>query len=785
MTAAANGTMRYRVDDLIVDTGRCCVERDGVEIPLPRLSYELLLALVQAAPNLVMIDELNTKVWPGIVVSPETISQRIKLLRAALGDPAATPRYVGTVRGRGYRLLVPVVTVPALVPDDATKSDEASSDATSSAATRARPIRPAMRWAGLAVAVVLAAALGWLATRDHGSPASAPRARGAARVDPSIAVLPLVNRSPRPEDAVFAEGVHDDILTRLTQVGGIRVIARTSVERFRATTLDIREIGERLDVATVLEGSVQREGNRVRVNLQLIDAANGAHLWARNYDRELTAGNLFSLQSEVAQSVALELRPMLDSVERARLRVAPTASLEAWQDYQAGRRLLAGGRGSAGPEAQVLFERAIARDPDFALAHAGRADALALRATVRGRRNPALIADAATSIERALQLAPDDAEVLTVSAVIASDRGDVARAERELQRALELSPSNALATSYYGDVLAGLGRPREALRQFEAAARLDPYSIDTLMGLGGLLQDVGRPDEGLKSLLRVLEIDPARADAHVLIGVLFARSYGRLDLGLPWLERAASLDPSDVGAMDWLIILNLDLGRLEEARRWRLEYQRKLDDRLDARLDGWNFLVADPEDDPAVVAELARQALVVDPHDAWALALLVEADFAAQRPEQARRRYERAHPEWAGATALDWREDTFLTVLGYAETLRQTGDSARAGLIAAAVERYVREVPRLSPNGYYLADVGAHAVRNDKDAALDALEAAEREGWRGPGWRYARDRAPALSTIRGLPRFDAVFQRIERDMDVQRRRLEARAPDEPLPTRPP
>ena len=188
MTAAANRTIRYRVDALIVDTGRCCVERDGVEITLPRLTYELLLALVQAAPSLVTIDELNARVWPGVVVSPETISQRIKLLRAALGDPAATPRYVGTVRGRGYRLLVPVVTVPALVPDDATKSDEASSDATSSAATRARPIRPAMRWAGLAVAVVLAAALAWFAMRDGRSSGPAPTARSAARVDPSIAV---------------------------------------------------------------------------------------------------------------------------------------------------------------------------------------------------------------------------------------------------------------------------------------------------------------------------------------------------------------------------------------------------------------------------------------------------------------------------------------------------------------------------------------------------------------------------------------------------------------------
>ena len=623
MTASANGTIRYRVDDLIVDIGRCCVERDGVEIALPRLSYELLLALVRAAPSLVTIDELNARVWPGVVVSPETVSQRIKLLRAALGDPAAMPRYVGTVRGRGYRLLVPVETLPALVADDAT-----SSDVSSSAARPARSIRPAMRWAGLAVAVVLAVALAWFAMRDDGSPGPAPRDRGAARVDPSIAVLPLVNRSPRPEDAVFAEGVHDDILTRLTQVGGIRVIARTSVERFRATTLDIREIGERLDVATVLEGSVQREGDRVRVNLQLIDAANGAHLWARNYDRELTAGNLFALQSEVAESVALELRPMLDSVEQARLRVAPTASIEAWQDFQAGRRLLAGGRSSAGPEAQLLFERAIARDPGFALAHAGRADALALRASDRDRTNPALIADAMASIERALQLAPDDAAVLTVSAAIAGDRGDVVRAEREFQRALELSPSNSQAASNYGSLLAGLGRPREALRQLEAAARLDPYSIDTLIGLGMVLQDVGRPDDGLKSLLRVLEIDPARADVHVYIGVLFARSYGRLDLGLPWLERAASLDPGNVPALRWLMTLNWDLGRLDEARRWRLERQR----RFDGRIDGWSLLVADAEADPAAAAELVRQALDIDPHNEVALALLVDADLAAQTP---------------------------------------------------------------------------------------------------------------------------------------------------------
>ena len=761
--------VRYRVDDLIVDTGRVRVARNGVEIPLPRLSYELLLALVQAAPSLATIDELNARVWPGVVVSPETISQRIKLLRAALGDPAAMPRYVGTVRGRGYRLLVPVEAEP-----DAPAEPIA-------VAIRPTPSRAARRWVGLAVATGVAILLAWFAAREFESPEVAPAARGRASVDPSIAVLPLVNRSSRPEDAVFADAVHDDILTRLAQIDGIRVIARTSVERFRATTLDIREIGQRLDVATVLEGSVQRDGDRVRINLQLIDAANGAHLWARNFDRELTAGNLFALQSEVAQSVALELRPMLDSVEKARLRVAPTTSLEAWQYYQAGRHLLADGGSAAIVEAQALFERALGRDPDFALAHAGRAEALAERAGGHDQVNPALRAEAAVSIEKALQLAPDDSEVLTVSAWIARDRGDLARAEREFQRALELSPSNARAASGYGSLLAGLARPREALRHVEAAVRLDPYSIDALSTLGGLLQDVGRPDEGLKSMLRVLELDPARADEHTRIGTLFARSYGRLDLGLPWIERAASLDPDSVPALRWLMALNWDLGRLDEAERWRLALQRRLDDRV----DNWSIVVGGDEVDLVAAAARAQRVLDANPQDEPALALLAHADLAAGRPEQARRRYEQAYPQWAGTTAPDLLDGRLHAALGYAETLRQTGDSVRAGQIAAAVESFLRELTRLSPNGYYLADVRAHAVRNDVEAALAALEKAERDGWRGPGWRYTRDLDIALGTIRGTPRFDAVFQRIERDLSEQRRRLDARSPDEPLPIRPP
>ena len=202
-----------------------------------------------------------------------------------------------------------------------------------------------------------------------------PTGQSPAATDarPSVAVLPFENRSREADDAFFVDGIHDDILTQLTKVGALKVIARTSVEQFRDTKLTTREIGEKLGVTKVLEGGVQRAGDRVRINVQLIDAATDAHLWAENYDRELTAANIFAIQSEVAAAIAGALKAALTPGEQARIDAIPTQNLEAWQAYQLGKQRMAKRTSAALTEAEKYFRKAITLDAKFALAWAGLA----------------------------------------------------------------------------------------------------------------------------------------------------------------------------------------------------------------------------------------------------------------------------------------------------------------------------------------------------------------------------------------------------------------------------
>ena len=211
----------------------------------------------------------------------------------------------------------------------------------------------------------------------------------AADARPSIAVLPFENRSDQGKDAFFVDGIHDDILTQLTKIGAMKVIARTSVEQFRDTKLSTKEIGEKLGVTRVLEGSVQRAGDRVRVTAQLVDTASDAHLWAESYDRELTAANIFAIQSEVATSIASALETTLTAAEKARVNIVPTRDLAAWEAFQLGRQRMARRTAETLSDAEHFFQQAIDLDPKFAPALRGpfRLAGVAGRACRRPTRN--------------------------------------------------------------------------------------------------------------------------------------------------------------------------------------------------------------------------------------------------------------------------------------------------------------------------------------------------------------------------------------------------------------
>jgi TolB-like protein/DNA-binding winged helix-turn-helix (wHTH) protein/cytochrome c-type biogenesis protein CcmH/NrfG len=779
---ATEGPSNVAVGDLLVDLDRAQVTRAGVEIPLPRLSYDLLIVLVDASPRVVSIDELMERVWPGLVVSPETVSQRIKLLRRALDDDADAPRYVAGVRGRGYRLLPAVerdrkpahetaaaISVPAGAPEANDPSDVI-------AAEQRRP-NPALLRHRLATVVVLglllAVAVGVARWNRPDTQTSVPSPDTAKLPDqrPSIAVLPFANRSQRTEDAFFVDGIHDDIVTQLTRVSGIRVIAPLSVERFRGIELPVKSIAEQLRVTTILQGSVQRDSHRVRISLQLMDAATETQIWANHFDRELTAGNVFAIQSEVAIAVAAALRTTLPAVEKARITAVPTRVLAAWEAYQLGNQRIARRNSTSLGEAEQFMRQAIELDPGFALAYAGLAQALTFKATYGGAPLDATLAKAEQAVIRALALDSNLAEAWGIAGLIASKRGRYDDAETMLRRAIALNPNFAQAYLWLGFPHARI--EAEGLTLVQRAVALDPLSPIANLFYAAALHGAGRFAEATERLQALVERDPQFAPAYVLQAAQAAYAADRFDLALSMLARASQLDPQNMVAVIARTRMLMDLGE---------EFREHDPTDLAERLS-----VAESADAAAEDASLwllyrgqrqeslryARMALATNPRSRLALALLANADVAQGDVQAAVARYEAAHRIATGS--LFDRVDTtsYGATIDLASLLLRAGETDRAKVLLDRSESVMRGMTRLGIFGFGIADVQILALRGEHSVALARLREAERAGWRGPLWRYYRDFDASLASIRNTPEFRAVFADIERDMARQRATLAA------------
>jgi TolB-like protein len=330
----------------------------------------------------------------------------------------------------------------------------------------------------------------------------------------SIAVLPLANRSANEEDAFFVDGIHDDILTQISKIRALKVISRTSVMEYRNTTKNLKTIGQELGAATVLEGGVQRAGDRVRINVQLIDAATDKHLWADTYDRRLTAENIFAIQTEIATAIADALRAVLSPEEQDRLATVPTENLAAYEAYLLGKQRLARETAAAFAEAFDYFQQAIELDPDFALAHVGLADSYSWQVYIGSLAPEEGLPRAQAAADKALALDDQLGEAYNSLAAIKQERGDHTGAEAMYRRALELNPNYKSAYNDYGDLLRfGLGRREEALALHRKAAELDPLSAGIITNVGRDLASLGRFDEALARYQRAVEVNPGYAQA--------------------------------------------------------------------------------------------------------------------------------------------------------------------------------------------------------------------------------------------------------------------------------
>src|SRR5438477_1849326 len=337
--------------------------------------------------------------------------------------------------------------------------------------------------------------------------------------DKSIAVLPFENLSHDPDNAYFAEGMQDEILARLSKIADLKVISRTSTQKHKSAPDNLREIAKQLGVGNVLEGSVQKSGDAVRVNVQLINALNDAHLWGDVYERKLT--DIFAVESDIANTIADTLQAKLTGAEKQLIAAQPTTDLTAYELYLKGRSLWSKRGGENLRQAIGFYEQAIARDPKYALAYAGLAEAYVLLPGYTATAPQDAYPTAKAAALKALQLDEKLAEAHTALGLLLCDGDlDMAGSISEFQRAIALNPNYATAHHWYGNgPLLALGRFEEAIAEGKRAVELDPFSPIINADLGQNLFCARRYDEAIAQLRKTLEIDPTFYYAHYNLGM--------------------------------------------------------------------------------------------------------------------------------------------------------------------------------------------------------------------------------------------------------------------------
>ena len=364
----------------------------------------------------------------------------------------------------------------------------------------------------------------------------------------SIAVLPFDNLSRDPDNAYFAEGVQDEILTRLAKVAELKVISRTSTQRFKSAPSDLREIAKQLGVVNILEGSVQKANDQVRVNVQLINALTDAHLWADTYDRRLI--DIFSVESEIAKTIADTLQAKLSGSEKQMMAAQPTTDTAAYELYHKGRSLWEKRSGDNIPKAIAFYEQAIARDPSYALAYAGLAQAYIILPFYADADRLDAYSKAKDAALQALRLDSNLAEAhIALGKVLFFSEIDLAGAMSEYKRAIELQPNDATAHHWLGnDTLTALGRFEEAIAQGKRAVELDPLSPVINTDFGTTFYYAHRYEDSARQLRKTLEIDPTSFYAHFNLGIAL-QAAGDLSGALAEYEKAKQLSDNTYVSM--------------------------------------------------------------------------------------------------------------------------------------------------------------------------------------------------------------------------------------------
>jgi TolB-like protein/DNA-binding winged helix-turn-helix (wHTH) protein/Tfp pilus assembly protein PilF len=555
------------------------LQKHGRSIRLQEQPFQILKILLEHSGQVVAREELRKRLWPDDtnVEFGHSINSAINRLRDVLGDTPEKPKYVETVARRGYRLVLPVEReligspIPTVPVAEAHMESAISSTAVpfNSQVSPPEPTetsrnKKARKVAGLVALCALAAGLTLESQRRHWL-------QPPLRRITSLAVLPLENVSIGKAPDYFADGMTDELITELGKISALRVISRTSVMRYQGAQKPVAEIARDLHVDGVIEGTVLRSGNRVRVTAHLIQAVPEAHVWTDQYERDL--GDVMALQDDLARQIAKQIKVKLTPQEQSRFANARPVSARAHEAYLKGRYLFNRRTDQALEKSIALLQQAIDADPRYALAYAGLAESYCALVGYAELRPGEAFPNAEKAATKALEIDDTLAEAHTALGFVQSCyHRNWQAAEREFRRAMDLNPNYATAHLWYGEHLRNLGQAELEIAEFKRARELDPLSLAVNAGLGRGLSDGRHFDEAIEQCRKTLELEPNFAQAHWCLGLGYLGK-ARYDDAILKLQRAKALGMAPV-ALCWLSYAYEVAGKKTEARKVLREYMK-------------------------------------------------------------------------------------------------------------------------------------------------------------------------------------------------------------------
>ncbi len=739
----------------------------------PRV-MDTLVCLASRRGKILSANELLDTVWQGRAHTDDTIYQAVVHLRKALGDDVQQPRYIETIPKKGYRLLAPVV-----FPED----DE----------TGKRTVAPPrlVLISAIGIAALLAGGT-YLLWQQQEVTVSQPHAASQQTHPKSIAVLPFVDMSDDRSQEYLGEGIAEELLHTLSNLPNIRVAARTSSFSFKDKDEDIQTIGKKLNVGTILEGSVRTSGNRLRVTAQLVNVADGYHLWSETYERDFD--DVFAIQEDIAHAISDALNIDI-SVDRASKQVI-TTNAEAYKRYMLGRHHWAKRTETSFNRAIDYFQQAIDLDPSYALAYTGMADTYMGLGTYGTLSYEVMLAKAEPAIQKALELGPNLAEAyvsLGMMRQMESDHllgtgqvrkvdMDSSAAEAAFRRAIELNPNHAMAYVRYGQSLNTQDRKQERLVIQQHALALDPLSPFAYIAVASSLGGLKRFPEQEFHLKKAIEIDPEFWLPYSILAQDYWLS-GQLDESVRWWKRKIDVLSNDprhqAEVINTVSRVYLDLGDYEAAEEW-------LNRAVERDPDRWSVINSQAHLSLALgqYAETHKHVdkmLQVDnprrPR-ATTLCLVALYEMVTGNDEYAQQLYEQAEAASTGGWARH-RNDLYygqfldfgyVPAVNLAHLYYKSGDADRGDTVLGHARVYIqsqRESDVDTPGLDYV-EAGAHAVSGDTEEAIRFLRKAVDGGW-SKHWFAERD--PNLVSLYDDPEFKQILADLKARVSEMRERL--------------